>query len=131
MSGARPVVAKRRRRRGGQSVAAGAVLKTIWPGQAGAIKLGQRFGDALVCVRYRSTAGGERRRTTVELVVEEAPVGSRRLKVNLPREQDTKALRAQAIQLGAEWDSLRRVWIMPNHVARELGIGSHRRKPRR
>ncbi len=46
------------------------VLKKLGPEHAGAIKLARRYGDALVCVRYRRNANGSHRHTTVELVVD-------------------------------------------------------------
>ncbi|MEZ4748806.1 MAG: hypothetical protein R3C41_22280 [Calditrichia bacterium] len=46
-------------------------LKKINPGEAGSKKLMKRYGDALVCVRYRYDADRQRRFTTVELIVDE------------------------------------------------------------
>lgn len=107
----------------------GPVLKTIWPEQAGAIKLARRFGETLVCVRYRQAADGRNRRTTVELVVEETPIRARWVAVSLPHEIDTAELRARAQAHGAEWDSRRRVWVMPARVAKQLGIHAHIQSP--
>ncbi|MDY6921765.1 MAG: hypothetical protein SV765_16320 [Pseudomonadota bacterium] len=50
------------------------VTKTLRPGDSGTKRLKQRYGDRLVCVRYRKDAGRQRRYTTVELIVDEAPV---------------------------------------------------------
>ena len=46
------------------------VIKRLSASQPGAVKLAQRFGGALVCVRYRHDAQGCIRYTTVELVVD-------------------------------------------------------------
>ena len=43
----------------------------------GAVKLARRHVDALVCVRYRHDAQGLNRYSTVELVVDSAPVQAR------------------------------------------------------
>ena len=53
------------------------VVKRFSATQPGALKLARRFGDALVCVRYRHDPEGRYRYTTVELVVDEAPVERR------------------------------------------------------
>ncbi|HKX41878.1 MAG TPA: hypothetical protein VJO99_12025, partial [Burkholderiaceae bacterium] len=50
------------------------VVKRLSPTQAGALKLARRYGDALVCVRYRHDAAGRHRYTTVELIIDEAPI---------------------------------------------------------
>ena len=40
----------------------------------GAIKLGRKFGDTLICVRYRLSPDGSQRVTTVELQVDRVAV---------------------------------------------------------
>jgi len=52
------------------SLRAKRVIKTLAPDSAGARKLARRFGADLVCVRHRIDPDGERRYTTVELLVE-------------------------------------------------------------
>jgi predicted aminopeptidase len=47
------------------------VEQTLRPGQRGTRRFVDRFGDRLVCVRYR--AEGDRRVTMVELVVDDRP----------------------------------------------------------
>ena len=88
------------------------VIKTLWPGQAGTIKLSRRYGDALVCVRYRHDAKGAVRYTTIEVVVDQAPLPSvfaRHGTQSIHLAHTEAALRAQAIQHGAksEWTKYR------------------------
>jgi hypothetical protein len=45
---------------------------TLRPGQRGTKKLVTRFGDRLICVRYRYDAARRKRFTTVELIVDES-----------------------------------------------------------
>ena len=45
---------------------------TLRPGQKGTKKLVARFGDRLICVRYRHDTTCRKRFTTVELIVDEA-----------------------------------------------------------
>ena len=61
----------------GQAVSSFKVTKKLAPGTAGAQKLLHRFGDALVCVRYRVTPDGEARCTTAEPVQEQVPIRPR------------------------------------------------------
>ena len=113
-----------RRRQPSDDTRGAAVLKTIWPDQHGAIKLARRFGDALVCVRYRRSANGRMRITTVELAIEVTPVRRRWVAVRLPWTADTK-LRDRLAALGAEWDPRQRVWIMPRRAAESLDLEAH------
>jgi hypothetical protein len=101
------------------------VVKKLSPSQFGALKLARRFGDALVCVRYRQDEQGTRRYTTVELLVEEAPILKRRndsdpvgVRIGLQE----SALRRQAIAHGATWDSKSKLWRMPRKTARLLKL---------
>ena len=50
------------------------VVKRIAPNEPGALKLARRYGNALVCVRYRHDATGQHRYTTVELIVDDAAI---------------------------------------------------------
>ena len=99
------------------------VVKRLSPTQSGAIKLARRYGEALVCVRYRHDADGNHRLTTVELVIERVPIIHRpspTVAVKLPLDEPT--LRVRAMTLGAEWDGKARVWYMSRAVAKELGV---------
>ncbi|GAA5160450.1 hypothetical protein [Viridibacterium curvum] len=46
------------------------VIKKLHPGDAGTLKLAERYGRDLVCVRYRETEDGSQRLTTIEIVVD-------------------------------------------------------------
>lgn len=91
------------------------VVKTLWPRQAGTIKLLQRFGADLVCVRYRHDLTGLHRLTTVEIVVDQNSVASRRsdrevFSVRIGRLEHE--LRARAKAQGARWDDTSKLWRM-------------------
>lgn len=108
------------------------VVKRLSATQPGALKLSLRFGDALVCVRYRHDAQGLHRYTTVELVVDEAPVQKR---------PDPEALvmvhlafndfeRRQLVLLhGGRWDEKQRLWSMPHRTAKKLRLITRIVKP--
>jgi hypothetical protein len=101
------------------------VVKRLSATQAGALKLARRYGDALVCVRYRHDAQGRHRYTTVELVVDEAPVQSRaRLDeiVMVHLAFDDTRRRQLVIAHGATWDINLRLWRMPRSTAKKLRL---------
>jgi hypothetical protein len=107
------------------------VTKTMHPHQPGAKKWGLRYGAALVCVRYRQCSDRRTRYTTVELIVERMPLRRPRadpmVEVHGPiRDAET---RVQAMALGAQWDSTRRIWQMPLSAARKLRLPMHEIKP--
>ena len=101
------------------------VIKKILANQPGAIKLARRFGQALVCVRYRNNENGSVRYTTVELLVDQAPVRKR------TRDADIVALKLvigevelrQRIQAsGGQWDARALVWRLPRGAVKRLGL---------
>jgi hypothetical protein len=46
--------------------------RTLTPGQKGAKKILERYGERLVCVRYRYDERRRKRFTTIEIIVEES-----------------------------------------------------------
>jgi hypothetical protein len=116
---------RRRRTRGTH------VVKTLWPPQSGTIKLSRRYGPALLCVRYRHDEAGLRRYTTVELIVDEAPVTGtvvdRRLfAVKVGRLENE--LRAAVKACGAQWNNTEELWVMRGSVVKKLGLERRVRK---
>ena len=101
------------------------IVKKMSPMQAGAKKLARRYGDALICVRYRHNAEGTTRYTTVELVVESVAVQKRSAAdalVGVKLEFDDRTLRAVVQASGAEWDAKAKLWRMPRRVAKHLDL---------
>jgi hypothetical protein len=99
------------------------VAKTLRPGQDGTKKLLRRYGEALVCVRYREAEGGRTRRITVELIIEEAQIQRRELWTSIPAGRTD--LRAAAMKAGARWDHIRKQWLMRIKTAQTLGLTPH------
>ncbi len=101
------------------------VTKTLRPNEPGTLKLVRRYGDALVCVRYREDDVGRRRCTTVELIIDEGPV-QRRLtdrslvQVHLP--WNDEQTRARALKLGARWNPAHRRWTLALKLAKAMGL---------
>lgn len=101
------------------------VTKTLRPLQPGTLKFVQRYGSALVCVRYREDRAAGLRYTTVELVVDQAPLRHRRrdhdlVDVRIPWRETT--LRARAKALGAVMDPSTGLWTLSRRAARLLNL---------
>jgi len=112
------------------------VRQTLKPGEPGTRKLAARFGDKLVCIRYRVDAVRQRRYTTVELIVDEAVLATRRMHSPSSSVPDRNpmvgvrifyresALRGKAKSEGAIWRPRQKLWEMPLQTARRLGLGN-------
>jgi hypothetical protein len=106
----------------------GRVKKTLWPPQPGTVRLLERFGAALLCVRYREDPSGLRRYVTVEIVVESGrTLRARRRGVEhalfpLGLAPGERELRATIKQAGAQWHPGERLWYLPAVAIRRLGL---------
>lgn len=101
------------------------VIRTLYAHQPGAVKLGRRYGDALVCVRYRHDMTGRVRYTTVELVVDEAPVRKRKPDtgvVLIRIKRNEHRLRQRIKDHGGRWDEESLAWRMPRSTAKLLRL---------
>ena len=111
------------------------VRVTLRPGQRGTKKLVERFGDRLICVRYRYDVTSHRRVTSVELVVDEAPwtpsaPANMAETVAVRVNYDESALRQKVKQAGGRWNAERRVWLLPFGRVRALGLVDRIASPR-
>ena len=110
------------------------VLKTFRPGATGTRRLVDRFGNSLVCVRYRHDPVTDARVTTVELIVEntrkyksrDGSAGRKGLVVQPPVwvrvGRNETALRQQVKAAGGIWRYPEMVWELPREVAIQLGL---------
>lgn len=98
------------------------VVKTLSPGQPGALRLGRKYGRDLVCVRYRMDDRGLRY-TTVELVVDRVAVVKRPNRiVGVRVEMHESSVQSTVKAGGGKWDKRAQVWRMPYSVALALGL---------
>ena len=101
---------------------------TLQPGQKGTKKLHDRYGDQLVCVRYRYDAARQRRLKTIELIVEEVPWRPERAlrkgaeMVGVRVAVHEVALQRQVKQVGGRWNPAHRVWELRREQALQLGL---------
>ena len=94
------------------------VTKKLSPRSRGAIKLTRQFGESLVCVRHRVDARGEFRYTTVELLIDKAPIQPRvEIQVALRIGPTEYPLQSVVRAAGATWDGKARVWRMSRRLA--------------
>ena len=99
------------------------VRQTLRPGQRGTRRFVERFGDRLVCVRYREDPARQRSLTTVEVVMDERtwrPRSTTRVGVRVVWGEAEIAGRVK--RAGGEWDSQRKVWALPAGEVRRLGL---------
>lgn len=100
------------------------------PGQAGTKRFVDRYGERLVCVRYRYDVQKACRYKTVELIVETVPWVSRARRARRRDEEMVAVrigyaetdLRERAKRLGAIWRPQHRLWEMRWLDAKNLGI---------
>lgn len=106
------------------------VIRKLQPGDSGTRALAKRFGTQLLCVRYRESADGKKRFTTVELLITERLVQPRPVKppapirttVHLQIGPHERELRAKLIQCGAIWNSKTQRWKTTLGIAQALGL---------
>jgi hypothetical protein len=89
---------------------------------------------ARLCVRYRRSADGSHRYTTVELIVDCMPIKpdknygdidasrARDRVVGVRIRYEETQLRSVARANGATWDGTARLWRMPLRAAKRLGL---------
>jgi len=103
---------------------------TLAPGQNGTKKLLTKYGDRLICVRYRYDSGSGLRHKTVELIEETAlwsPRGRnpRRAPADLVAIRiafSETALRERVKSAGGIWRARQRLWEIDWKTVRELGL---------
>ena len=108
------------------------VLKTLKPGDNGTKRLTARYGDRLVCVRYRQDKTKNRRYTTIEIIVDEGPIEQNKLYRLAPEERALNVCiyvadgdnetRAKVIEAGGKYLPERRLWCLPLGKVVKLGL---------
>lgn len=107
---------------------------TLKPGDKGTKRLLERFGERLVCVRYRYDFARKKRYKTAELIIEETPwdpvpetdesprPGKPPAMVGVKVRYEEEALRRDLKAHGGRWDRERKLWIVPMRVAKRLHL---------
>ncbi len=97
------------------------VVKKLSPQSPGARRWAATYGEKLVCVRYRVDLQGQRRQTTVEIVVDEAPTLNG-LRVGVRVAWGEKDLGRAVRAAGGIWDATAKLWVMTLGQAKGLGL---------
>ncbi len=101
------------------------VVKKLAPGRPGTLRAQRTYGDALVCVRYRHDALKLYRFTTIELVIDAAPIHSRRFDIatfGVHIEPAENHLHAALRAAGARWDGRARLWWTRGTTIRQFDL---------
>lgn len=101
------------------------VAKKLHPGQAGTKRLHKRYGEALVCVRYRHDPLKLYRFTTIELLVDAAPLRPRLFDIasfGLHLERGEADLRRAVRAAGGRWDPQDRLWWLQGALIRRMDL---------
>lgn len=101
------------------------VTKKLKAGEPGTKRALQRFGSALVCVRYRHDRMKLYRFTTVEIVLDHAPIHPRqfdRATFGIDTARHERILRQTLKAAGARWDPEERIWWLRGDKIRKLGL---------
>jgi hypothetical protein len=98
---------------------------TLAPGQNGTKKLARKYGERLVCVRYRYDEESRQRFKTIELIVDECPWERRPdplVRIRLRPEE--LALRMRVKEAGGRWLPYEKLWELPRSAVRRLKLQS-------
>ena len=101
---------------------------TLHPDQGGAKQLRDRYGDRLVCVRYRYDETTKQRWKTVELIIEKSdwepppPRWQDDTLVAIQVAAQERAVRQQVKAAGGKWNPREVVWELPYRQVVALGI---------
>jgi hypothetical protein len=110
------------------------VTRTVRPGRPGTLKHVRRFGDLLVCVRYRYDEQRRARFTTAEVIVDERPwQGGVRIDLTLGHIEAPESvlvrvgfhetlLRARGRSAGGRWHPKWKAWELPLEVVKRMGM---------
>jgi hypothetical protein len=101
---------------------------TLHPNQDGAKQLRERYGERLVCVRYRYDEATKERWKTVELIVEKSvwepprPNGQADSLVALQIAPQEREVRQQVKAAGGKWNPKAMVWELSYGQVVALGL---------
>ncbi len=101
---------------------------TLKPGQPGTKQLVDKYGDRLVCVRYRYDAARQKRYKTAEIIVEESswippdaePAGDALVELVIGKTEG--ALQQRVREAGGRWNGVRGVWELRYADVVALGL---------
>lgn len=99
------------------------VTRSLRPGEPGTRRLQLSYGSSLVCVRYRETADGQSRWTTIEVVIDRRPAPA--CLVCIAADPRDSLMNARLRTAGARWDEHKQCWVTSLKTARRLKLQDH------
>ncbi len=102
--------------------------KLIKPGQPGTKKCVEKYGDRLICIRYKIDKKENRWLKTAEIILHEKSITGRRKRIPPNKLMPLKInynniyLRKLVKAAGGKWDSIKKVWELPYNKVIELGL---------
>jgi len=103
-------------------------IKKLKPGAKGTKKLLERYGDKLVCVRYRNDDERKRRVKTIELIIEEKSLSANAPKIPMNKMMALKVKYGEVEigkmirSAGGKWNRKDKVWKLPYKLVKALGL---------
>ena len=104
------------------------IKKIMQPGQPGTKKLLERYGDNLICVRYRYDDQKRMMYKTIEIIIESKPWQDNKKKISENKSMDIRIdyneveLRSRIKENGGWWDAQRKVWQLPYDKIKKLDL---------
>ena len=103
------------------------IKSTLLPGQNGTKQLLKKFGDQLICVRYRYDKARKKSYKTVELIVDErdwipSKVVSVNKHVHIRIGFGETELREMVKITGGNWDEDKKAWHLSYRKVLEMGL---------
>jgi len=95
--------------------------KHLKPGQSGTKRLAEKYGDALICVRYRYDETRGIKMKTIEIVIEEKPAPFRFTDGDIAPVKvafEETDLRDKLRAMRGRWDPVEKLWFVPYRLIR-------------
>ena len=103
------------------------IKTTLAPGQKGTKNLLKKYGEQLICVRYRYDKSRQKRLKTIELVIDEQDwvpgvlfSSDRRVAIQIGFGETE--LREQVKSAGGFWNPNKKAWILSYHKVLQMGL---------
>ena len=102
--------------------------RTLAPGQPGTKKLVEKYGERLICVRYRYDPENGIKTKTIEIVIDQnkLDVNKRRIPPNkmMHIQVDVKEYEIRNIvkAAGGRWNNMKKIWELPYREVANLGL---------
>jgi hypothetical protein len=102
--------------------------RILKPGQPGTMRELKKYGDTLLCVRYRFDTVKSLKYKTVEIIEAAIPSGKRTKRIPMNKKLDIRLnphdlnLRRIVIQAGGHWNFKKQVWQVSYRQIINLGL---------